>query len=407
MLLTEGIYGFKHFSHQYLYLSFPSGHANTIAALCYGLYLVWGRFRYLYLLIALAVLASRVIVGSHYPGDVIFGAWLAILVTELIRSGFEKKGLGLRRPSEPVPSNHQGKPAGSGSGSICLTGIRAEPWRRIAANILLLTAGNLIYAAGINSIIIPQHFLSGGVMGVALIAHYFIPLLNTGYAYLILNIPLFVLGWFSISRRFVLYSAYGTLSLSAITAFGHFGVLTIANPILAAILGGIVCGTGAGIALRSQGSAGGLDIVAIYLNKKFGLRIGNTTSMVSAMVLGAGAVFLNFEAALYSLIFVFTSGKTLDAVLTGFNQKKTVFIISDCYDDIATQILTKLNRGVTYLDGRGGYSGQEKKVILSVITLTELSKLKQMVFDIDPTAFVVVNDTLEVIGYRHGELQNY
>ena len=216
-----------------------------------------------------------------------------------------------------------------------------------------------------------------------------------------------MLGWFSISRKFILYSAYGTISLSAITAFCRFGTLSIANPILAAISGGIVCGAGCGIILRSQGSAGGLDILAIYLNKKLSLRVGNTNSIVSGMILTAGAIFLNFEAALYSLIYVFTSGKVLDSVLTGFNQRKILFIVSDCHEAIAEQILTGLHRGVTYLEGRGGYSGQEKKVILTIITLTELSKLKQIVFDIDPSAFVIVNDTLEVIGHRHGELRVY
>lgn len=283
----------------------------------------------------------------------------------------------------------------------------AESWKRVAGNLFLLTAGNFIYAVGINSIIIPQHFLSGGVMGAALIAHYLIPVLNTGYVYFLLNIPLFLLGWLSISRRFILYSAYGMLSLSAITAFGSFGTLNIVNPILAAILGGIVCGAGGGIVLRSQGSAGGLDILSVFMNKKYGLRIGNTTTLVSAMVLAAGAVFLNFEAALYSLIYVFTSGKVINAVLTGFNQRKSVFIISDCHQEIASLILSGLHRGVTYLEGSGGYSGQEKRVILSIITMAELSKLKQMVFDVDPGAFVVVNDTFEVLGHRHGELRVY
>ena len=282
-----------------------------------------------------------------------------------------------------------------------------ESWKRIAGNLFLLTAGSIIYAAGINSIIIPQHFLSGGVMGVALIAHYLIPAINTGYAYFLLNIPLFLLGWFSISRRFILYSAYGMLSLSAIAAFGRFGTITIINPILAAILGGIVCGAGCGIILRSQGSTGGTDILSVYINKKFGLRIGNTATLVSAMVLGAGAISLSFEAALYSLIYVFTSGKVLDAVLTGFNQRKSVLIISDCHQEIASRILSGLHRGVTYIEGTGGYSGQEKRVIFSIITLPELSKLKQMVLDIDPDAFVVVNDTLEVLGHKHGELRIY
>lgn len=291
--------------------------------------------------------------------------------------------------------------------SICRTGNASESWKRIAANVALLTLGNFIYAVGINSIIIPQHFLSGGAMGVALIAHYFFPVLNAGLAYFLLNIPLFLLGWMSIGRKFVLYSLYGMLSLSAITAFARFGEVAIANPILAAILGGIVCGAGAGIALRSQGSAGGLDILAVYFSKRFGLRMGITYATVSAMVLAAGAVFLDFEAALYSLVYVFTSSKVLDSVITGFNQRKFILIISECHQEIAGQILTRLHRGVTFLEGRGAYSGREKKVILSIITLTELSKLKQIVFDIDPAAFVIVNDTLEVLGYRHGEPRSY
>jgi len=289
----------------------------------------------------------------------------------------------------------------------CIKASSVESWKRIAGNLFLITAGNLIYAAGINSIIIPQHFLSGGVMGVALIAHYLTPALNTGYAFFLFNIPFFLLGWFSISRRFILYSTYGILSLSAITAFCAFGTLKIYNPILAAILGGIVCGAGAGVVLRSQGSAGGLDILAVYTYKKFGLRMGNTTTFVSALVLGAGAMFLDLEAALYSLIFVFTSGKVLNAVLTGFNHRKSVFIISDCHQEIASRILSVLHRGFTYLEGSGGYLRQEKKVIFTIITLAELSKLKQLIFDIDPAAFVVVNDTLEVLGHRQGELRVY
>ncbi len=290
---------------------------------------------------------------------------------------------------------------------ICPRNFPAESWKRIVANLSLITVGNLIYAAGLNSIIIPQHFLSGGAMGIALIAHYLIPVLNTGYAYLLINIPFFLLGWFTISKRFILYSAYGVLSLSAITAFGNFGAIKVVNPILAAILGGIVCGAGCGMVLRSQGSAGGLDILSVYINKKLGLRIGITKTLVSAIVLGSGAIFLDFEAALYSLIYVFTSGKVLDAVLTGFNERKSVLIISDRHEEIASGILSRLRRGVTYLEGCGGFSGKGKRVIFSIITMTELSKLKQLVFDIDPAAFMVLHDTLEVIGHRHGKLKIY
>ena len=285
-----------------------------------------------------------------------------------------------------------------------------EPtWKRTVWNLFLLTAGNLVYALGINAIIIPQKFLSGGVIGGALIFYYLFPFrwADPGIGYFILNIPLFLLGWFSISRRFILYSLYGVASLSALTALVHPGTIHIANPILAAILGGIICGTGVGIALRSQGSMGGLDILAVYLNRKFSVRIGNTSALVSVTVLALGAYIFDLDRALYSLIFVFTVGKVVDSVLTGFNQRKSVLIVSDHYQEISDQILKKLNRGVTFLDGTGAYSGRERKVIFSIIALSELSKMKELVFDVDPSAFVVVNDTLEVMGYRHGALKGY
>ena len=133
--------------------------------------------------------------------------------------------------------------------------------------------------------------------------------------------------------------------------------------------------------------------------------MGTTTSFVSAVVLGAAAVWFGLEKALYSIIYVYASGRVIDAVLTGFNQRKSILIVSDFPDAIADRILTRLHRGVTCLDGTGGFTGVRKKVILSVITMTELSKMKEIVFDIDPNAFMVVNDTLEVIGYRHGPVR--
>ena len=151
---------------------------------------------------------------------------------------------------------------------------------------------------------------------------------------------------------------------------------------------------------------GGLDILSVYLKRKFGVRIGNTSALVSAMVLAFGAYVFDFERALYSLIYVFTVGKVVDSVLTGFNQRKSVMIVSDCHQEIADQILKRLNRGVTFLEGKGAYSGQDKKVIFSIIALSELSKMKELVFDVDPAAFVVVNDTLEVMGYRHAALRD-
>lgn len=282
-----------------------------------------------------------------------------------------------------------------------------DSWRRVAVNLFLLTSGACVFAVGLNGVMIPKQFMSGGVIGVALIAHYLIPKSNVGLIYFVLNIPLLLIGWFLVSRRFILYTAYGMTVFSLATAFLFPRLPPIENPMLAAILGGIICGIGVGLALRSQGSSGGLDIPAVYLHKKLQLKMGVTSFVGNSLVLAAGAFFFGLEPALYSFVYVYTSGRVTDSVITGFNQRKSIMIISDTSRAIADHILTDLGRGVTFLNGTGAYTGDHKEVIFSIITLTELAKMKEMVFDIDPNAFMVVNDTLEVFGKRHGTRRIY
>ena len=275
-------------------------------------------------------------------------------------------------------------------------------WRRLAWNAFLIAAGSAIFCVSLNSILIPQHFVTGGIAGVALIIHYLAPVLDTGLLYFILNIPLMALGWWFISRRFMLYTAFGTAVFSLLAWAMKLPPVHIKNQILAAVLAGIISGIGSGITLRSLGSAGGLDILAVYLYKKWGLRMGSVFFAVNALVLVGVAAIFEMDAALYSLIYLYTTGKVMDPVLTGFNQRKSVFIVSDRQAEITDQILHHLHRGVTYLKGEGAYTGTPKNVIFTIITMTELPRLKEAVFDIDPHAFMVVNDTLEVIGRRHG-----
>ncbi|GLI34027.1 YitT family protein [Desulforhabdus amnigena] len=275
-------------------------------------------------------------------------------------------------------------------------------WPSLFWNLFLITTGSCVFSVGLNSVLIPQQFLSGGVVGIALIFHYFLPKFNTGLFYFLLNIPLILLGWFSVSRTFMLYTAYGMAVFSLSAAWVNPYLPPVEDPILGAILAGVICGTGAGIILRSQGSAGGLDILGVYLNKKLGLRVGMTVFALSSSVLVVGGYFFDFQKALYSLIYVYASGRIMDAVITGFNQRKSVLIVSNHSDAIAKEILTRLNRGVTFLHGTGGYTRKRKQVIFSIITLTELAKVKELVYGIDPHAFMVVNDTLEVLGQRHG-----
>ncbi|MBU2488316.1 MAG: YitT family protein [Proteobacteria bacterium] len=281
------------------------------------------------------------------------------------------------------------------------------PVRSVLSNVALITAGALLYAVGLNGILVPQKFIAAGFTGVALMLHYLWPVLGVGALYLILNLPLAILGFFGISRTFIAYSILGIGIFSAAAALVKVPAFPIGDPFLAAILAGVICGAGGGLILRSRGSAGGLDILSVYIHMKWSLRIGGVVAMLNAVVLTAGALVFDLTLALYSLVFVYVSGRVTDAVITGFNRKKVVMIVSDRSREISDLILASMDRGVTLLHGMGGYSGQDKEVIMSVITLTELAKMKDLVFSLDPAAFVVVNDTLEVLGTRHGSLRVY
>jgi uncharacterized membrane-anchored protein YitT (DUF2179 family) len=205
----------------------------------------------------------------------------------------------------------------------------------------------------------------------------------------------------------VLYSLFGLLFFSASLSIIHPPIPDISDPILAAILAGVICGTGAGLILRSLGSTGGMDILGIYLNKRFGFRIGTVLFASNALVLIAGAYLYDIQLSLYSVIFLYTSGKLTDAILTGFNRRKALIIISEKSENIGQKILTQIGRGVTYLKGEGAFTGSEKNVIFTITTLTELPKMKELILSEDPEAFIVVNDTLEVLGKRHGRKKVY
>ena len=264
----------------------------------------------------------------------------------------------------------------------------------------LITFGSIIWVYGMNSVLIPNQFLSGGVIGIALLVHYMIPSADFIWIFLALNIPLFIIGWRTISRTFMLYSVFGLGMFACVSHIIKPPPMDIKDPILAALAAGVICGIGAGLVLRSKGSGGGLDILSIYFKKKFGFQIGTTVAVFNALVLLAGVYFYSLQVALYSLIFLFTTGKVINAVVTGFNRRKAVLIISDKSELISDTLLREKRHGATLLKGEGGFSHKRKNIILTVISLIELQKIKEIILELDPEAFIVVNDTLEVLGKR-------
>lgn len=273
--------------------------------------------------------------------------------------------------------------------------------QQVLRDILLIFIGSILCAIAINGILIPHDFVTGGVTGISLIIHNFIPSINVGLIYLFLNLPLFVLAWMAVGRRFFFFSILGTLSLTFSLLFIHFN-FNLEDKMLNALLAGLILGAGAGLCLRSSGSQGGTDILSIMLLKRFSINIGDTILTLNGIVLLLISVYYSVEAVLYTMIVVFVSSKVINLVVTGLSQRKSVFIISSQWEKISQEILKDIRRGVTIINGQGGYTRNEEKILYTVITLTEIGQLKRLVNNIDPAAFVVISDTLEVINYRIG-----
>jgi uncharacterized membrane-anchored protein YitT (DUF2179 family) len=277
----------------------------------------------------------------------------------------------------------------------------AESAHLVIWNLLLLSVGSVLCAMAINGILIPHQFLSGGFTGLALIIHYMVPSLPVAALYFLLNVPVYGLGWKYVGRRFFLYSIGGTMIFSAAVAWVEV-TFPVHDKLLSAIFAGIITGAGWGLILKSLGSAGGLDILSVIFLKRFSIRIGTMILASNGLILVFAAALFSLEGSLYTLIYLFVSGYIVDLVVTGLSQRKALYIISSHWEEISRQIKEDIQRGVTTISARGGYTGHQLQVLYTVITLGELSRLKQIIRNVDPDAFVVVTDTLEVMGKRIG-----
>ncbi len=273
--------------------------------------------------------------------------------------------------------------------------------RIVLWNLLLIFIGSVLCAVAVKGILVPKQFLAGGVTGLAVLGHYVFASLPIGFIYFLLNIPLFVIGWVFVGRRFFWYSLAGMIIFSAVILW-PYPVFPVEDMILNALAAGIISGFGSGIILKSLGSAGGLDILSIILFKRFSIRPGTTVMAFHAGLLFVALFRLPMERVLYTLIYFFINAYFVNLVVIGLSQRKAVMIISSHWKEISRQIMEKLQRGVTIVQGEGGYSGQKLHILYSVITLTELSRFKEIVRQADPDAFVVVTETLEVMGKRIG-----
>jgi len=258
--------------------------------------------------------------------------------------------------------------------------------------------GGLIWSLAINGILIHHQFMSGGVSGFALVIHYLFKFLPVGLMVFLMNIPIFAMGWAMMSGKFFALSLLGMLSFSFFLTVTTWLHIPIDNPLLAALFAGVISGVGTGLVFRCGGSGGGTGIISMVINRYFSVRVGMVFFALNAIPLILGALLINLEAALYSIIYVYVSGSVTDRILTGFNERRSVFIISTKSSEIAEEVLDKLHRGATFFKGEGAYTHTTMKVVYCIVPLFELARLKDLISTIDPKAFIVINETMEVIG---------
>ena len=274
-------------------------------------------------------------------------------------------------------------------------------------NLLLITAGAALFSFGVQTVVTPQMFITGGVYGTGLLIYYTAGTLSPGLWFFLLNIPLFLVSWFFVSRRFFFYSLYAMVLVSLFSICIQ-GDLKIQNQVYAAIAGGVLCGVGGGLVLRSLGSGGGLDVVAIILNQRFNIGIGRFYMTFNSLLLFAFfLVQRNIDLFIASLIVVFVSATMVDYMLALFSARKLVLVISDRNPAIARKLQEDLRQGATIIKARGGFSGKDKEVLMVITNNIVLKRLEELVFTVDPHALFVVENTFNVIGSTFGKRKIY
>ena len=265
---------------------------------------------------------------------------------------------------------------------------------------LIITLGSAIFAVGFSWFFQPNAIASGGLTGFAQIIHHLFPSIPVGATVIVLNIPLFILGWRLIGGKLLIGSLWAMFISSVIIDLLATLNWQPTDPILASIFGGVAMGLSLGLIIQQGSTTGGTDLLARLLKLPLPwLPMGKLMLALDLTVICATAlVFGNLNTALYGLVALFLSTKVLDTVLYGMDTSKVAYIISDNPQQVIQSIAKDLDRGVTILHGTGAYSGQPKNVLMCAFKQRQIVTLKQAVKEVDPNAFLIVCDAHDVLG---------
>ncbi|WP_223588066.1 YitT family protein [Neobacillus bataviensis] len=271
--------------------------------------------------------------------------------------------------------------------------------RNIVQRAVFITIGAIIMAYGLEAVLIPNNMIDGGVTGLSMILSH-VTAINLSIFLVILNLPFFFLGYKQIGKTFAISMLYGIVALSVATSFMHHVKPIVNNELLAVVFGGLILGLGVGLTIRNGGVLDGTETLAILVEKRLPFSVGEIIMFVNVIIFTIAAFVYSLENALFSMLTYYIAFKTIDVVVKGLDDMKSVYIISDNTDEISDAITERLGRGVTYLHGEGSYSGEDKRVILCVFTRLEETKMKDIIRELDPQAFIIATDVSSVYGGR-------
>ena len=268
----------------------------------------------------------------------------------------------------------------------------------IVGKLFFVTIGALIAAFALEGFLIPNNIIDGGIIGISMMTRY-ITKLNLGAIIVLFNLPFLFLGYKKMGKMFVATVLYGVSMLGIFVNLIQNTQVTESD-LLATVFGGIILGFGVGLILRNDGALDGTEILSISIAKKLGFSVGEIIMFFNFFIYSAAGFLYGWDSAMYSILTYFIAYRVIDIVLEGLNSSKSIYIVTNFAKEIGDSIIKELNISVTYMKGKGGYSGKEQTIIYCVVSRLEIAKIKTLIRENDPSAFYFIQDVHEVEGIR-------
>lgn len=284
--------------------------------------------------------------------------------------------------------------------------IKAKSILSSVTELLMCVVGTFMYAAGVSLFVTPLKFAAGGVTGLGILVNYLMPFISTGTFVFVANIPLFVLAWRKFGFRFIARTVFSTaimsgfIDLISYLATRYDLAFHGEEKLVGAIFGGIIAGAGLGVVFLGGATTGGLDILARLLRLKFPhFSVGKLILICDfVVVVLSGVVYKSVESVLYSIIIIFLSSLAVDYVVAGRSHSKLLFIMTDSYEEVTRDIIALCGRGVSIIPAQGGYTGQDRKLLMCVVRAHEVSRVRSVIASYDKKPFIIIADSSEVLG---------